>query len=440
MLDLLVIGGGLSGLTAAIYAAQAGLSVRVVAKGMSALHWAAGTVDLLGYLPDGTPVDAPLTALDALPAHHPLRRVGADALRQTLSDLQTWLAAEGLDYRQAEREANLWLPTALGSKRPTFLAPVTQATARLDDPAPLLIVGIDHFNDFYPTLIAENLRSQGHEARGHTLPLSLFTERRTVINEVILAESLEDLNRVDAIAEVLRPLIAPGERVVFPAILGLSRHNDVVARLANALGAPVAEIPTLPPSVPGMRLHRALVRKLARHGGRFESNMPAVEFGMNTSASGSDALLAAQTGARGEISWVATSTSARPLRHRARAYLLATGGILGAGINSDHNGRVWETVFDLPLFTPESRGQWFQPEFLDAAGHPIFQAGVQVNDAWQPVDGQGRVVHSNLWTAGNLLAHADTIRTRSREALALASGAAAARALLNDYQPVQRRP
>lgn len=438
MLDLLVIGGGLSGLTAAIYATQAGCSVRVVAKGMSALHWAAGTVDLLGYLPDGTPVDAPLVALDALPARHPLRHLGADALRQSLRDLHTWLAAEGLDYRQAEHETNLWLPTALGAKRPTFLAPVTQATARLDDSSPLLIVGIDHFNDFYPALIAENLRSQGHEARGHTLPLSLFTDRRTVINEVVLAESLEDLARVDAIAEVLRPLIAPGDRVVFPAILGLSRHNDVVARLANALGAPVAEIPTLPPSVPGMRLHRALVRKLARHGGRLESNMAAVEFG--TQASASDGPLAVQTSVRGEINWVATSTSARPLRHRARAYLLATGGILGAGINSDHNGRVWETVFDLPLFTPESRGQWFQPEFLDAAGHPIFQAGVQVNDAWQPVDEQGSVVHSNLWAAGNLLAHADTIRTRSRETFALATGAAAARALLNAYQPVQNGP
>ncbi len=36
MLDLLVIGAGLTGLSAAIHAAQAGLSVRVIAKGLGA--------------------------------------------------------------------------------------------------------------------------------------------------------------------------------------------------------------------------------------------------------------------------------------------------------------------------------------------------------------------------------------------------------------------
>ncbi|MFZ1550960.1 MAG: FAD-binding protein, partial [Anaerolineae bacterium] len=45
MLDLLVIGAGLAGLQAAITAAQAGARVRLIAKGLSATHWAAGTVD-----------------------------------------------------------------------------------------------------------------------------------------------------------------------------------------------------------------------------------------------------------------------------------------------------------------------------------------------------------------------------------------------------------
>ena len=46
MLDLLVIGAGLAGLQAAITAAQAGARVRLIAKGLSATHWAAGTVDV----------------------------------------------------------------------------------------------------------------------------------------------------------------------------------------------------------------------------------------------------------------------------------------------------------------------------------------------------------------------------------------------------------
>ncbi|MCC6454444.1 MAG: anaerobic glycerol-3-phosphate dehydrogenase subunit B [Caldilineaceae bacterium] len=419
MLDLLVIGAGLSGLTAAIYAAQAGLSVRVITKGLNALHWSAATIDLLGYLPDNSPIDAPFAALNHLPAPHPLRQVGDVTLRQALAELQGWLADEGLVYSGAADEANLWLPSAVGAKRPAYLAPTAQAAARLDDPSPLLIVGFDHFNDFYPALIAENLRRQGHAARAHILPLSLITDR-TNPNNVHLAEGLDDLARLDALGEVLRHIVTPGERIAFPAILGLAQHPQVIAKLQSVTGAPVAEIPTLPPSVPGLRLHHALVRRLGQFGGRVESNMAAVEFGTEGDS----------------IAWVATATSARPLRHRARTYLLATGGFLGGGFNSDHTGRSWETLFNLPLSMPASRGHWFRPEFLDPAGHPIFQGGVQVNPAWQPVDAQGSVLYSNLWAAGNLLAHADSIRTRSHEALALATGAAAAQAILAQRQMI----
>ena len=417
MLDLLVIGAGLTGLSAAIHAAQAGLSVRVIAKGLGAQLWSGGSIDLLGYLPDQSPVQTPLAALTQLPADHPLRQIDEARIQSTLATAQGWLAEEGLAYIGTDDGSNLWLPTAMGAKRPTYLAPIAQAAARLDDPSPLLIVGFDRMRDFYPLLLADNLRRQGHAARAHTLPLSLITDRQD-INTVILAQAFDDSAHVNAVANVLRHVVAPGERVAFPAILGQAKHPEIIASLQNALGVPIAEIPTLPPSVPGTRLHHALVRRLEALGGRVETNMTAVEFSAHA----------------GNLAWVATATSARPLRHRAHAYLLATGGILGGGMNSDHKGECWETIFNLPLVKPQSRSQWFRPEFLDPSGHPIFQSGIQVNQGWQPVDAQGEVVYGNLWAAGNLLVHADTIRSHSREALALVTGAEAIQAILAQRQ------
>ena len=69
-LDLLVIGAGLSGLTAAHTAAKAGLKVQVIAKGLGALHWSAGTIDLFGYTPaeHDHPVRRPFEAIDQLAA------------------------------------------------------------------------------------------------------------------------------------------------------------------------------------------------------------------------------------------------------------------------------------------------------------------------------------------------------------------------------------
>lgn len=417
MLDLLVIGAGLSGLTAALVAAQAGQTVRVVTTGMGSLHWTPGTLDLLGYLPDNTPVDAPLAAVNRLPVQHPLRQVGAPAVQAALMELTRHLHDVGLPYTGAEGDANLRLPSPVGAARPVYLAPAAQVAGRLDDPAPMLIVGFDRLRDFYPTLLADNLTRLGHTARSHSLPLALITARHDS-NTVQLAQALEAPAAQAALGDALAAAVAPGERIGLPAILGLDRHAEVWASLQARVAAPIFEIPTLPPGVPGIRLHRALVRLLERHNVRVEANMTAVSFGAE----------------QGRIAWVATASSARPLRHTAANYLLATGGVLGGGFSSDHTGRAWETVFGLPLTIPQQRAGWFDPLFLAPAGQPVFSGGVPVTPDFRPCDAGGGsllgAVYANLWAAGNLLAHADGIRTRSREAIAVATATAAVQALL----------
>ena len=63
MRDVVVIGAGLAGLSAAIKAADAGLSVTLITKGVGGIQLGTGTVDILGYGPDL--IDKPLEALEA---------------------------------------------------------------------------------------------------------------------------------------------------------------------------------------------------------------------------------------------------------------------------------------------------------------------------------------------------------------------------------------
>ncbi|MCC6170304.1 MAG: anaerobic glycerol-3-phosphate dehydrogenase subunit B [Caldilineaceae bacterium] len=412
-LDLLVIGAGLSGLSAALFAAQAGLGVRVVARGLGALHWIPATLDLLGYRPGREhAVTQPLTAFDALPAEHPYRRMGAEAVAAALDGLAQSLAQAGLPYAGHAGRQNIPLPSPAGVARPVYLAPAAQLAGRLDDPAPLLIVGFQGMRDFYPTLAAHHLAQAGVQARAVYLPYDLITDRRDA-NNVHLAQELEAPARRQALAHALRGLVAPGERIGLPAILGIDQHVAVWRELEAAVGAPVFEIPTLPPSVPGIRLHRVLVQQISLLGGRVEPNMAVTDF----------------AAAGDHITWVETATSARPLRHHAKAFLLATGGILGGGFQSDPSGRVWETIFGLSLTVPQGREHWFRPAFLDPQGHPVYQGGVQTGVDFRPAaDGAPR--YANLWAAGSVLAHADPIHERSREGLAVACAAGAVQAIL----------
>lgn len=417
MVDLLIIGAGLAGLSAAWHAAKAGRSVKVIAKGMGVTHWHAGTVDVLGYDAAGKGIARPLEAIGALPDSHPYRLLGAEGLSAALSDFAALSAEIGLPYTGAAAEGeNLWLPSPVGAARPAFLAPAGQAAGDLSTGRPLLVVGIEGMRDFYPKLIAENLAKQGHTARHAFLPLSLFTDRHD-ITTLQLAKLVEEPDRLARLAESLARLVKPGERVGLPAVLGFENHPAVLARLNAVTGAPVFEIPTLPPSVPGIRLHGRLRRKLEQMGVRVEIGMEAIGFH-----------------AEGDrIAWVETESSSRLLRHRAGNFLLATGGILGGGIDSDHTGRAWEVVFGLPLTIPQERSGWFRPAFLDGGGQPLFRGGVAVNSNFQPIRPDGGSVYANLWAAGGILSGADPIRERSVEGVALSTGRVAVSEMLSNF-------
>jgi len=415
--DLIVIGAGLAGLMAAHTAAQAGLKVKIIAKGLGALHWGAGTVDVLGYYPDEqTPIERPLEAVlrlaEAEPGH-PYALVGADRLAEALQAFRALTVELGLPYVGAGDGGNLWLPSPAGAPRPACLAPQAQWAGRLEGPgqgAPMLIVGLQGMRDLYPQMVAANLAKLGYPARAASLPLELVTPRRDS-NTAQLAAALDAPAVRSRLAAALKPLVHAGERVGLPAIVGMKDHPAALAQLQAEVGAPVFEVPTLPPSVPGMRLYAALRHRLQRLGVRLEINLEIIAF----HAEG------------GRVVSIETETSARPLRHEARGYLLATGGVLGGGIASDYLGNARETAFGLPLALPAEGEPWFRPRFFDPAGHPFFRAGVAVDRLFRPVDVAGAPVYENVWAAGGLLAHADPIRERSLEGIAIATGMAAAR-------------
>ncbi len=424
MIDLLVIGAGLSGLCAALKATEAGLRVRVVAKGLGAHHWGAGTVDLLGYAPgDAYAVPNPFAAFARLAPQHPYNLLGAERVRAALRDFQRLALACGLPYAGApDLGHNILLPSPVGAVRPVFLAPEAQRKGDVQEGGPMLIVGFEGYRDFYPHLIAENLNKQGVVARAAFLPWETLTDQIDR-NNAHLATGLDEPGRARRLGHALKPLAQPGERIGLPALLGMARHAEVVAELEAVTGAPVFEIPTLPPSIPGMRLYQALRARLFAAGTRVETNMEVIGFQAQQPAHDEEP---------GRVEWVETESSARPLRHRAQQFVLATGGVLGGGFHSDHTGRFWETIFDLPLTVPQERRAWFRPQFLDPQGQPVFRGGVRVDERLQPLRADGAPVYANVWAVGGALAEADPILERSLEGIAIATGIAAAERIVGE--------
>jgi len=108
--------------------------------------------------------------------------------------------------------------------------------------------------------------------------------------------------------------------------------------------------------------------------------------------------------------------------------LLATGRFLGKGLVADRQG-IRETLMDLPVVQPVDRSGWHKEAFLAPQGHAINLTGLAVDDRFRPVNRKGRVVFSNLYAAGSILAHQDWMRTKSGTGLAVATAFGAIDAL-----------
>ena len=407
--DVLVVGAGLAGLTAVWQLATQQKKVRLVSKGWGATHWHSGCIDVLGYYPvdDPEPVASPGVTLAKLIAdqpEHPYALVGVSGVEAALNAFQALCAAAGYPLH-GSLDKNWLLPSAVGTFRPTCLAPETMIAGDLRRDDPMLIVGIKQMVDFYPNIIAENLVKQGVDAAHVTVDLPQLAQRNFT-TLTIMASLLEDDGLRADLVRRIQPHLGPARRVGLPAYLGRRPSLDIKKDLEARLGVAVFEIPGLPPSLPGMRLHTILLQAIERAGGRVYHGLEGVGI--------------ERDGER--VTAVFTEAAARHKPHRFERYVVATGGILGGGIVTNHRGQAREVVFDLPVSLPESRLDWFEQDFMDPKGHPIYQAGLKVNQQFQPLNGGSQPVYQNVYAAGTALSHGEVIRERSFEGVALATG------------------
>lgn len=412
MSRILIIGAGYAGLMAGWQAAQRGHGVQVIAKGWGATHWLSGCIDILGYQPldNPEPVASPAAEMAGLLAEHeehPYALIGQKRLAAALEALSDLCAAQNYPLH-GSLDKNWLLPSGAGTARPTCLAPATMIAGDMRSAEPMLIVGFKQFQDFHAKLIADNLSAYGIPAKDVTLDLPSLGARLFTTPTIFALLTEESAFQQELLA-ALRPHLGQAARIGFPAVLGMDQSTAVHAALEKALGRPVFEVPTLTPSVPGMRLQHILVRAIQAEGGRVTPGVEALDAKMQD----------------GRVTTVYSETPARTMPHRYDLYVLATGGILGGGIVTDHAGHIRETIFNLPVTCPPDPLDWFRRDFMDNRGHPIYRSGIAVDDQFRPVNG-GDVLYDNLFCVGTTLAHGEVIRERSFEGVALGSGYAAA--------------
>jgi len=404
--DVLVIGGGIAGLTSAIAAAKTGAQTRLVTHKQSTFGNASGLVDVLGYAPgEDTPLSDPYDAFERLPAEHPYSKVGADAVREGLALFDD---AVGEEYRGDHAETNALVPTHAGSVKPTARYPRSVAPGLASDDRDTLLVGIDSVTGFDAPMAAEHLERVGvpFDVRGETVRFPKSFPQDTDVTRYARAldrnEPTDDGPVRTVLADRVDDHLEDERRVGFPAVLGDSRHEIVRTELQDRLGIDVFEVPTGPPSLPGLRLEDTLYEAAEDAGVRITSGNPIVDYDADS----------------GRVEQVLMDRLGSEVAYEAQQYVLATGGAVGGGIESDRDV-VEESIFGLPVEHPDDRYEWFDDDVW--GDHSYTKFGVSVDADLRPVAGED-VQFENVRAAGTVIGGYDFATEKSGCGVSLATG------------------
>ncbi len=397
MRRVLVIGAGLTGLFAAAVAGRRGASVTLVTDGRGGLELSHGCIDIL---------EPPLspTAIEQLPESHPYRLAGIERIHAAVATLREILEEQDLEY-VGSWERNLCLPSAAGSMHATAFAPAGLAAAAPSDGDGFHLGALASFRDFSADYAAQALRREGRSVAGVVaLPLPRLPPGRDLY-ATDLARLFDGPEWRQDTLRAWKPPLTGVRRLGLPAVLGLVHAQAARAAAEEELGIPLFEIPTLPPSVPGLRLERALRRSAQAVGVHLIEGAHATGL---------------VEGPVGRVAGVVCDSAGGPRPHHADAVILATGGVLHGGLVFRARGTVQESVFDLPVQHSPKRRDWTAESLF--ASQPYASFGVINGAGFRPVGADGEPVFENLFAAGGLLGGCDRTMEGSRQGIDLVSG------------------
>ena len=409
--DVAVIGAGMAGMAAALFAAERGLSCIQIGSGGGIL-FASGLLDVLAVHPVAehrlwhSPFDA-LAALAREQPGHPLARVDVASIRTAVETFVAALNSAGLAYAPLG-DRNSHVITSIGTVKTSFGVPLSMVAGvqALQERLPCLLVDFRGLREFSARQIVETLAGDWPRLRHQRIDFPGF-EAVPEVYAAHLARALESRETRERTMALIKPLLGDARVVGVPALLGLTRSSEVHAAFEAGLGVGVFEIPTMPTSVPGLRLLGALEAVVSARGvtRRQRSSVRTLTL------DGSTATLELEGLAGGECI-------------EARAVVLATGRFSGRGLTADRQS-VRESLLGLPVQQPAAREDWHQSHFLAPAGHAINRAGLRTDEAWRPLAATGKPAWGNLFAIGSILADQDWMREKCGSGLAIATAWAA---------------
>jgi len=413
--ELAVIGSGIAGFAASIFALKRNI-VTAQAGNTGAVAYTTGYLDLLGKIEgESGSIDSPWDGLATLKKRHPdhpLADIAEDDIKEAFNQFTAFLGECGIAYTSPEK-SNITALSPAGTLKKTLCVPSTmiEGPKAFAAKSPCVIIDFKGLKGFSGRQVVANLQADWPQLKAERInfPEMLSGE----IYPEVMARALEVERTRIALAKEIQAVVGEAKVIGLPAVLGMHSPDFIKAELERLTGLTIFEIPTMPPSVPGIRLREMFEQVFPEKGLTLipQQKVTSLDFS-------DDAVV------------LHLKDNYGPITITAKAVILATGRFLSGGLEAHITG-ITEPLLDLPVTQPTMRQDWYQNQYTDSRGHAIHKAGIEVDSSLRPLNSEGKPYHPRLFGAGIILAHQDWIRSRSGAGIAIATAYKAVEAVDN---------
>lgn len=377
--DVVIIGGGFAGLTCGIALQEQGKRCVIINGGQAAIDFSTGSMDLLSRLPNGENVlnfDRSFEDFQSQLPQHPYSLIGKHNVLEKAQQFEQLAQRLNLQL-QGSTAQNHQRVTPLGGLHYTWLSPSSVPTLQQGEIFPynkIAILGIQGYQDFQPELLAENIKLNQQFAHcelsiAHlSIPeLDHLRENSREFRSVNIAQLLAHKLSFDNLVAEIKQAVGDAQAAFLPACFGLE-DQSFFESLKQATGLALFELPTLPPSLLGLRQHKQLRHHFEKNGGLM--------------LNGDRALYAEFDGDK--VTKIYTQIHEQ-IAITADHFVLATGSFFSNGLVADFD-HIYEPIFRLDMakteqFDPSVRATWTHKRF--AQPQPYQSAGVIINQHCQ---------------------------------------------------------
>ena len=412
--DVVVIGGGISGILAAIAAAKKGKSVTMLRYGYGAFEIGGGLIDLMAYPKNKKASSSLKNCIDTLPSDHPYSKLGLQQVEAAVKFLLEITNDEGYAYEGNVDEIH-WVPTAVGTMKPTGLYPKSFDAQILKKADTIYLVDFKGLKDYYAKLTEQMLKKMlGKDKKYEIVTVDPRMEEAIGGRDVMIMDIARWLDKKEGQEDCIKQLqvlVKPGAAVLFPQVLGTMPSYDAYDKMKSALQCDITEALCIPPAAAGMRLSKLLHNAARKYG------VKIIEKARVKSSVVTDGVCEA----------VVVSGVGKERTYAAKSFILATGGYYSGGLEVLDNNKVQEPIFHLPVkVMSQKEDEWANVELFSNQKQPFALAGVTVNHKMCPIDEHGETVLKNVFVTGRNLCGYDFCFEKSGNGVALASAYQAA--------------